>query len=253
MTAVVLLSHGSPDARSSAAANELARRVAGTSGGTVETAFLQNNAPDLTERCRRLSASGHAEAVVVPMLITPAFHARIDVPEAVEEAMASTGIGLTVSSPLGTDPQLVDALDRHLPTGPVVLAAAGTGEPAARDRLEDLAARWAERRSAPVIVGYASQAGPDVATAIARLESDTGAEVAVASFVLYPGVLPDRIASAAAGRRVTPPLATAPEVIHLILERVRQARPTALHSTALRTTLHHAPIRTTAIHERTPA
>ena len=253
MTAVVLLSHGSPDARSSAAANELARRTTAESGSPVVTAFLQHNAPDLTERCRRLVEAGHTEAVVVPMLITPAFHARVDVPEAVDGAVASTGIRLAVTSPLGTDPLLVDALDRQLPPGPVVLAAAGTGDPAARERLDALAARWAESRSAPVSVGYASQAGPDVATAIARIESDTGAEAAVASFVLYPGVLPDRIATAAAGRRVTPPLATAPEVIHLILERVRQARPTALHATAPPSALHHAPTRTTSIHERTPA
>lgn len=248
MTAVVLLSHGSPDARSSAAARELARRAARAAGVAVVASFLQHDQPDLTEQCRQLADAGHREAVVVPMLITPAFHARVDVPAAVDDAVAATGIGVVVTEPLGTDPLLVDAMDRQLPPGPVVVAAAGTGDPAARARLDALATHWSERRGAPVAVGYASQAGPDVATAIARLEADAGSETAVASFVLYPGVLPDRIASAAAGRRITPPLATTPEVIHLILERVRQARATALGSTH-----HHAPTRTTSIHERTPA
>jgi len=248
MTAVVLLSHGSPDARSSAAANELARRVTHESGVAVVAAFLQHDQPDLTARCRQLAEAGHADVVVVPMLITPAFHPRVDVPEEVDDAVTSTGIRVALADPIGTDPLLVDALDRQLPPGPVVLAAAGTGDPDARDRLDALAADWAIRRSAPVTVGYASQAGPDVATAIEGLESATGAEATVASFVLYPGVLPDRIASAAAGRRVTPPLATAPEVIHLIGERVRQARPSTVRST-----LHHAPTSTASIHERTPA
>lgn len=248
MTAVVLLSHGSPDARSSAAARELARRTAQESGTTVVAAFLQHDQPDLTAQCRQLADAGHTDVVVVPMLITPAFHARVDVPEAVDDAVTTTGIRVSLADPIGTDPALVEALDRQLPPGPVVLAAAGTGDPDARDRLDALAAAWSERRSAPVTAGYASQAGPDVATAIEGLESATGAEASVASFVLYPGVLPDRITAAAAGRHVTPPLGATPEVIHLIRERVRQARPSTVRSTP-----HHAPASTTSIHERTPA
>jgi sirohydrochlorin ferrochelatase len=252
MTAVVLLSHGSPDARSSAAAHELARRAARESGDTVVAAFLQHDQPDLTARCRQLADEGHSDVVVVPMLITPAFHARVDVPAAVGDAVTSTGIQVVLAEPVGTDPLLIDALDRLLPSGPVVLAAAGTGDPAARHRLDALAAAWAERRSAPVAVGYASQAAPDVATAIAALESATGSVAAVASFVLYPGVLPDRIAAAAAGSRVTPPLATTPEVIHLIRERVRQALATDRRSPSRYAPIT-ASINRTAIHERTPA
>jgi sirohydrochlorin ferrochelatase len=248
MTAVVLLSHGSPDARSSAAAHELARRATRESGAAVVAAFLQHDQPDLTAQCRQLAEAGHTDVVVVPMLITPAFHARVDVPAAVEDAVTSSGIRVALADPIGTDPLLITALDRQLASGPVVLAAAGTGDPDARNRLDALAAAWAERRSAPVAVGYASQAGPDVTTAIEGLESATGVDAAVASFVLYPGVLPDRIAAAAAGRRVTPPLATTPEVIHLIRERVREAR-IAVHVS----TPHHAPVETTPTHERTPA
>lgn len=243
MTAVVLLSHGSPDARSSAAAHELARRATREIGRAVVAAFLQHDQPDLTARCRQLAQAGQGDAVVVPMLITPAFHARVDVPEAVVAAESSTGVRLAVTEPIGTDPILVEALDRQLPRGPVVMAAAGTGDPGARARLEALATTWAGRRSSPVAVGYASQAEPDVATAISSLESTTGSTVAVASFVLYPGILPDRIAAAAAGRHVTPPLAAAPEVIRLIRERVRNARREGPHPTSP----------TTPTHERTPA
>jgi sirohydrochlorin ferrochelatase len=248
MTAVVLLSHGSPDARSSAAAHELARRATRESGAAVVAAFLQHDQPDLTARCRQLADAGHSDVVVVPMLITPAFHARVDVPAAVDDAVTSTGLRVALADPVGTDPLLIDALHRQLPSGPVVLAAAGTGDPAAKQRLEAAAATWAERRSAPVVVGYASQTTPAVTAAIAALESATGSEVAVASFVLYPGVLPDRIVAAAAGRHVTSPLAATPEVISLIRERVREARPAVD-----RWTTHHAPTDTTPIHERTPA
>jgi sirohydrochlorin ferrochelatase len=242
VTAVVLLSHGSPDPRSGDAARLLAQRVARCTGEITVAAFLQHDDPDLVVQCRVLADAGITEAAVVPMLITPAFHARVDVPAAVHDAESRSGVRLTVSEPIGTDPRLLDAMDCQLPPGPIVLAVAGTSDPAAQVRIGRLAAMWSARRVAPVAVGHASQAAPDVASAIAGLESRTRTRVSVASFVLYPGVLPDRILAAAGGRLVTPPLAQAPEIVDLIRERIREARSVRTTTTS-----------TTPNHERTPA
>jgi sirohydrochlorin ferrochelatase len=86
-----------------------------------------------------------------------------------------------------------------------------------------LATVWAARRRAPVAVAYASQAEPDIATAVARLEGETGREAVIGSFVLFPGVLPDRIAAAADGRAVTRPLFAEIELLDVIESRVAAA------------------------------
>jgi sirohydrochlorin ferrochelatase len=71
------------------------------------------------------------EVTVVPMLITPAFHARVDVPAAVR-ALGAGGAPVRVAPALGGDPLLLDAVDERLaaaghdPDQPVLLVAGGS-------------------------------------------------------------------------------------------------------------------------------
>lgn len=225
MTATVLLAHGSPDPRSSEATRALAATLESRSfGSTVRAAFLQHNAPNLTDAVTALLADGHDDIVVVPAFLSGASHVRIDVPAAVGAAESSTGLRLTLSDPIGPDGTLLAALDRLLPPGPAVLATAGSRDPDAHRALARVAATWADQRQAPVIVAYASLAEPDVTTALHLLEDQTGERAGVASFVLFPGVLPDRIAAAAEGRALSAPLYGALETVTLIESRVASAR-----------------------------
>jgi sirohydrochlorin ferrochelatase len=225
MTAVILLAHGSPDPRSSEATRELASTLQSRSfDSTVLAAFLEHDAPNLTEAVRKLVGDGHDEIVVVPAFLSGASHVSKDVPAAVEAAETATQLPLTVSDPIGPDGTLLSALDRLLPPGPAVLATAGSTDPRARRALGRIATTWAAQRQAPVIVAYASQAEPDVATALRMLEEETGERAGVASFVLFPGVLPDRIAAAADGRPLSAPLYSALETVTLIESRVASAR-----------------------------
>lgn len=224
MTTVILLAHGSPDSRSGEATHALAARLeARTFGTTVRAAFLQHDEPTLAHVAADLAADGVRRAVVVPAFLSNAFHARVDVPQAVDDAEASSGLELEVTDAIGPDGALLAALDRGLPDGPAVLATAGTSDGVAQLAFERLAAVWADRRRAPVAVAYASQAQPDIATAVARLEEETGREAAIGSFVLFPGVLPDRIAAAAGERAVTRPLFAELELLDVIESRVAAA------------------------------
>lgn len=222
MTPIVLLAHGSPDPRSARDTTELAATVASRLEQIVVPAFLDNNEPDLTQAVQALGAQGFTSAIVLPAFLSHAFHVRVDIPAAVNEAQANTGVALTVLDPLGPAPELLEALDAALPTGPAVLATAGTSNAGAQADFERLATVWSQRRSAPVVVAYASQAKPDVPTAITQLEATTGQEVSVASFVLFNGVLPDRIADAAQSRPCTPPLCTSEVLIDLIANRISE-------------------------------
>lgn len=225
MSAVILLAHGSPDPRSAEATRSLAAVLQSRSfDTTVAVAFLQHDSPTLAEAVARLAVDGCTEAIVVPAFLSAAFHVRIDVPAAVEAAEAASGVQLWVTDPIGPDGSLLDALDRSLPPGPAVLATAGTSDPDALRALDRIAATWADHRGAPVIVAHASQAEPDIASALRLLEDQTGGRAAVGSFVLFPGVLPDRIAAAAGDRVVSAPLFNAIETVSLIESRVATAR-----------------------------
>ena len=224
MTAVLLLGHGSPDPRAAAGLRAIARGVARERPGlAVDVAFLDHDEPGLTAAVRDAADTGHADVVVVPAFLTTAFHVRSDVPRAVAAASEAVGVDVRVTEPLGPDRRLTDALDRSLPPRhSVVLACAGTRDPDAQSALADLARDWSHRRGTDVVVAQAAMAEPGVEEAIALLAASSGG-VSVASYVLLPGVLPDRIAAAAAAAGVacTEPLGLA--VVAVVLARLDSA------------------------------
>ena len=52
----------------------------------VEPAFLDLAEPDFDRVVDRLVAEGFQEIVVVPLLLTEAYHAKVDVPQVIEAA-----------------------------------------------------------------------------------------------------------------------------------------------------------------------
>lgn len=224
MSAVILLGHGSPDPRAGIGAAALAGRVADLlPDDEIRLAFLDNTAPTLTEAA--LTVASHADITVVPIFLSKAFHVKVDVPAEVAKTSAAISRTITVTEPIGPDPLLLEVLESQLLPGvPVVLATAGTSDIEAQAAFDELAARWAVRRDAPVLVAYASQSQPDIATAIGLLEESTGATVAVAKFLLFEGVFPDRITALAEDRVTTRVLGEAPVLAEIIAARVLATR-----------------------------
>lgn len=109
----VLLAHGSPDARHSATLERLRSRVAeplaAAGRGSTHLVYIENDHPRPEELGPRLDG----DVTVVPMLITPAFHARVDVPAAVR-ALGVTGARAQVVGALGGHPLLLDAVVERL-------------------------------------------------------------------------------------------------------------------------------------------
>lgn len=216
---IVLLGHGSPDPRAAAGLRSLARAVArARTSLRVEVAFLDHDEPGLTGLTADLAAEGIRRCTLVPAFLSTAFHVRADVPRVVAHAEAATGVRIDVTAALGPDTALLDLLDQRIPaTAPVVLASAGTRDAAARADLERLAEQWSARRGADVVLGFAAMAEPDVVTALATLPRSDAPPV-VASYVLFPGVLADRIAANAGDVDVSAPLGD--DVVQLVLARV---------------------------------
>ena len=85
--ALVAVAHGSRDPRSAATIDELAAEVRRQRPGLdVRVSFLDLSAPRLPYVLDGVAADGHRHAVVAPLLLGNAFHARSDVPGLVSAA-----------------------------------------------------------------------------------------------------------------------------------------------------------------------
>ncbi|MGN9779044.1 sirohydrochlorin chelatase [Micromonospora sp. H33] len=233
---VVLVAHGSRDPRAAAATCALARAVSAARPGLrVLPSWLDHTRPGPTEVLRELGAAGHPRAVLVPLLLTAAYHRRVDIPAAVAAARESVpGLAVRVTDVLGpaaadVDHALLAGLRRRLaeaePGGydALVLAAAGTRDPAARASVGRVAAALGTALGAPTRVSYASAAPPAAGAAVARLRARGARRVAVAAYFLAPGLFHDAVTASArdAGAvAVAAPLTDAPELVDLVLRRV---------------------------------
>jgi len=224
MTTLVLLAHGSSDARSIAGAERLRSQVTAAVGdrfSSVALAYLDHAEPDLAGA---VAAQSDREIVVLPLFLSRAYHLKVDVPAAV--AAVSTGYSVHVTEPIGLDPSFLTAFDAQLPAdAAVVLASAGTSDEQARDELVSYAAQWGARRGTPVQVAYAAQSEPDVTTAISLLDAQSDS-VAIALLLLFDGVLPDRLRTAAGDLPCTTALVDTDALLPVALARIAALTPT---------------------------
>jgi sirohydrochlorin ferrochelatase len=265
---LVAVAHGSADPRAAASTQELMGLVRGLAGRNgwpepdIRTAFLGHAAPSVGQVLGALagdSAAGDSAAgdwaagsagaapraaVVLPLLLTAAYHSEVDLPALLAESgRTRPGLGIHYGDPLGPDPLLLRALDRRMAeAGPaawpaaetsVVLAAAGSARPESNAVIAALARQWqAARGWRAVIPAYAAAAAPSPAEAVASLRRAGARRVVVATYLLAPGFFADRIAvsaRAAGAAAVSAALGAAPEVAELVLRRYAEAlgRPAA--------------------------
>ncbi|MFI9813625.1 sirohydrochlorin chelatase [Saccharothrix variisporea] len=233
MTALVAVAHGSRDPRSAATVHELLDVVRALRPSLdVRASFLDLSAPRLGDVLHAVRGDGHRSAVVVPLLLGKAFHARVDVPGAVAEARLPS-LDVTIADVLGPSPLLESAALRRLASIGVrshdrelgvVLAGAGSSHEPANAAVRAIAQRWASgARWAGVEAAFASMAAPDVPAAVERLKARGARRIAVASWFLAPGFLPDRVARLAETDLVATPLGADPEVAELVLHRYEAA------------------------------
>jgi len=222
--AAVLVAHGSRDPRAAAATTALARAVQrARPGWDVHPSYLDHAGPRPLEV---LASLGGRRAVLVPLLLTAAYHGRVDVP-AVLEAARPLPVDVSLADVLGpVSPLLLDALVRRLADpglDAVVLAAAGTRDAAARETVAEAAAALGKRLGVPAAVAYASAAPPTAGAAVERLRAMGARRVAMSSYFLAPGRLHDvavRSALEAGATAIAPPLTDAPELVRLVTARV---------------------------------
>jgi sirohydrochlorin ferrochelatase len=232
--ALVALAHGSRDPRSSATIAELVAQVRELRPDLrIETAFLELCRPSFEKVVAKLVKAGFEEIVVVPLLLTEAYHAKVDVPEAIERATAAhPGLQIRASRVLGLETEFLEVLDTRLREAlsaarvreldALVLAAAGSSDPLANQAVARLARVWGVAHKLPVTAAFASAAPPATGEAVRTFRAEGRRHVAVASMFLAPGFLPDRAAELAveAGAvAVSAPLGADPILARAILAR----------------------------------
>jgi sirohydrochlorin ferrochelatase len=215
--ALLAVAHGSRNPAATDVINTLARQVRRLAPVLdVHVAFIGHAEPSLPAG---LGAAG-SNSVIVPLLLSTGYHLTADITGAASSA------GARVAGPLGPDELLLTALTARLseagvPTGtPVVLAAAGSCDPAASADVYKQADLLAERLDVPVLGAFATAAQPTVPAAVAELRERTGQPIAVASYLLAPGHFQDQLYDSGADW-ITEPLGGHPSLAGLVIERYR--------------------------------
>jgi sirohydrochlorin ferrochelatase len=232
--ALVALAHGSRDPRSAATIQALCAEVRDMRPDLrIEAAFLELSKPSFSTVVDKLVRAGYEEIVVVPLLLTEAYHAKVDVPAAIAEAESRhPGLKVRASDILGLETVFLEVLDRRLRTAlrearvreldALVLAAAGSSDALANQAVGRLARLWGTRHHLPTVAAFASAAPPATGEAVRQFRAEGRRHIAVGSMFLAPGKLPDRAAELAieAGAvAVSAPLGSDPEIARTVLAR----------------------------------
>ncbi|MCV7091359.1 sirohydrochlorin chelatase [Mycobacterium interjectum] len=227
MTTLVLTAHGSKDPRSAANARAVAGELARMRPGLdVRPAFCELNIPSLAD-----VLGGCRDAVVTPLLLANAYHARFDIPRQI----AGTGADVLQADVLGEDDRLIrllrervtqlgiSRLDDHVG---VLVAAIGSSDARANARTRQVAQHLlAGTTWAGATTAFVTRPEPSLAEAAGRLRRQGARRVVIAPWFLAPGLLPDRVRDFAdgAGIELAEPLGAHRLVAETVLDRFDEA------------------------------
>ncbi len=221
-----------------------AMSVSAPAGGSLPRALSANAGamPGEQGPSRRFWYEGNAASqastvVALPLLLTDAYHSKTDIPSVLHAAAAALpGLRIRYAETLGPHPLLIGAMERRLseagvrigdPDTAVVLASAGSSDPAAREVIAALARDWQALRGwREVVPAFASAASPSPAGAVTALRRSGASRVVVATYLLAPGVFADKVresSRAAGATAVSAVLGAAPELADLVVRRYAAA------------------------------
>ena len=170
--------------------------------------FIELSDPPLRDAVAGLAERGQRQLVAVPLVLSAASHAKGDIPAALaRESTRHPGLTWKYGRPLGPHPVLLELLAERIaarrPAGEaaqdaVLLVGRGSTDPDANAEVCKTARLlWEGRDYAFVETAFVSLAAPDVAAGLERCRRLGARHITVASYFLFPGILPDRIVAQA--------------------------------------------------------
>jgi sirohydrochlorin ferrochelatase len=241
--ALVLTAHGSADPRAAANTHAVADQIRLLRPGLdVRVAFCEKSTPNLLDVLNALDGP----AIVTPLLLANAYHARVDIPEIIAAARAGcaqagcAGAGsahadILRADTLGEDPRLVSVMRQrldelninlHRDDVGVLVVAVGSSHAEANAGTATLADAMAHgTRWAGVRVAYATGPAPSVADGIDELRHLGARRIALAPWFIAGGRITDRVAAIAAAESIpmAGPLGAHPLLAETLLDRFDRA------------------------------
>lgn len=221
---LILTAHGSADPRSAATARSIVECIRHLRPGVdARIAFCEQNSPNLRDVLAELPG-GHG--VVVPLLLADAYHARVDIPQMIDES----GADVRQAAVLGEDERLIHVLRQRLEhagvsrldsrVGVLVTAvgssrAEANANTAAVARELTLTTRWA------ATTAFATGPQPSLSDAAARLRALGASRLVIAPWFLAHGRITDRVAAFADVHAIpmSAPLGAHRQVAETVLDR----------------------------------
>lgn len=209
MSTLIAVAHGSRDPRSERTVAAVVDTIrARRPDLDVRAAFLDLTDPSVDTVIDQVAAERVESAVCVPLLLGKAFHARVDLPALLDAARARhPWLRLTQADVLGDDRRVIEALrarifeagiDADDPTVGIAVAAVGSSHAPANQRTRALAERVRSGTAwTSAITCFATAQEPSTSAALARLDAAGARTIVVAPWFLAPGMLTDRVFSAA--------------------------------------------------------
>jgi len=233
LVGTILLAHGSAAPQQREVISALAERAGNLDGSVWQPAFLDHHGPTVREAAINLVHAGAKRIVVVPALLSRAFHASHDVPVAIADAGIT--VPVAVADPLGPDAGLFTIIYAHLMDDPprvdlagattewtIVVASAGASDERSRAQFIEAVNDWAPGLSGvEAVPAFIAGGDPDVVEATRRLRAE-GRSVVLAPFLLADGALYQRARAQATANgtvEVLPPLGAADAVVAILVAR----------------------------------
>lgn len=205
--------------------------------------FIELSDPPVTESVGELVTAGYHDLVAVPLVLVAAGHGKGDIPAALlREQVRHPGMTYSYGRPLGPHPTLQLITEQRIDEvlggvgrerTHVLLVGRGSTDPDANAEIAKVARLlWEGRGYAGVEPAFISLAEPSVPAGLERLRRLGAEHIVVAPYFLFPGVLPDRIATQSAefavrhpelSVRVADVLGDCDELADLVLERYHEA------------------------------
>jgi sirohydrochlorin ferrochelatase len=215
--ALLAVAHGTRDPAGARVVGELLDRVRALRPWLpIAESYAELAAPSLEEAVARVDGP----VVAVPLMLGRGYHALVDIPGRLPaDAVMARPLG--PHSLLGA--VLVDRLGAGRRCDAVVLAAAGSSDPAGIADVRVAARLLTRRLQRPVSCAFVAAGSPSLTEMIEGLRERGSRRIAVASYLLAPGLFHDRMLASPADH-VSEPIGAHDAVARLVLRRFDEAR-----------------------------
>lgn len=216
-SAVLLVSHGSPEQESNDQFLKLRDRLRAIKPGwRIEAAFLERALPSFHDELADLAAEGVTRVAVLPVFLFPGRHVDEDIPAEIADVLRKKpNVKVDIGPTLCEHDVLSEILAFKIPTNSaamnpnrVILAAAGSVAVQNRRALEELTMKVQRRAATPSRYAYLDMGEPLIEDVLREVIAERPPKVAVVPCILFPGMyhrqLKDKVAGFQAAHRTMP-------------------------------------------------